>query len=143
MIKTGLVLLAGLLVAGQAMAADKPQCETNYKKEGSFFAGRRFMTWGEVSKPPEQAFKLIYQESVKSGLKVVNSDKDMGVLSLEQNVQLDGKQVSLPWNVLIEASGKGSKISVTKTTPSGYATGEDFQIRSMCSVISSGEGTGS
>lgn len=133
-------LLFGVLAMGQAVAADKPQCEQNYKKEGSYFAGRRFMTWGDVSKPPAEAFKLVYQEAVKSGLKVASSDKDMGVLSLEQNQQLDGNQVTLPWNVLIEAQGKGSKVSVTKTTPSGYATGEDYQIKSMCAVIDSADG---
>lgn len=140
--KTGLTVIA-LLLAGQAVAAEKPQCETNYKKEGSFFSGRRFTTSGDVSKAPADAFKLIYQEAVKSGLKVASSDKDMGVLSLEQNQQLDGSQVTLPWNVLIEAKGAGSTISVTKTTPSGYATSEDFQIKAMCAVIASGDGKSS
>ncbi len=37
--------------------------------------------------------------------------------------------------VLVEADGKGSKITVTKLTPPGYATGEDFQRKSMCAVI--------
>lgn len=144
MMRKVVLLLAGaLLVAGQAAAQDKPQCETNYKKEGNFFSGRRFTTWGVVGKPPADAFKLIYQEAVKSGLKVINADKDMGVLSLEQAEQLDGKEVSLPWNVLVEASGTGSKVTVTKTTPSGYATGEDYQIKSMCSVIDAGDGKSS
>ncbi|MBC7989932.1 MAG: hypothetical protein H7Y19_10175 [Luteimonas sp.] len=116
--------------------AEKMPCETNYKQEGSFFSGRRFTTWEEVAGvAPDKAFKLVYADAVKSGLKIVSTDKEMGAISLEQNQTLNGAQVSLPWNVLVEESGGGSKISVSKMTPSGYATGQDYQIKSMCAVI--------
>jgi hypothetical protein len=46
-----------------------------------------------------------------------------------------GQQVDLPWNVTVEEEGAGSKITVSKTTPGGYATSKDFQIKSMCAVI--------
>lgn len=42
---------------------------------------------------------------MKSGLEVANSDKDMGMLSFEQNTTSNGAQVSLMWNVAIEAEG--------------------------------------
>lgn len=130
------LLLAG--VCGVASAADKPACETNYKQEGGFLSGRQFSTWDVLPNvSPETAFKKIYAEGVKSGLKVANSDKEMGMLSFEQNQTSGNKQVSLTWNVAVEAEGKGSKITVSKMTPAGYATGQGYQIKSMCAVIDS------
>lgn len=124
------------------LAADvnaKAPCEINYTQEGSFLMGRRFSTWDAVpTATPEVAFKRIYLEGVKSGLKVAHSDKDIGILSFEQSnagVTNTGQQVNLPWNVTIEADGTGSKVSVSKTTPGGYATSQEFQITSMCAVI--------
>ena len=62
------------------------------------------------------------------------------ILAVEQavhvRVDLAGVKATLPWNVVIEAQGKKDvKITVTKTTPGGYATSQDFQITSMCAVI--------
>ncbi|WP_235649144.1 MULTISPECIES: hypothetical protein [Stenotrophomonas] len=129
------VMVAALGLLAFDASAQKA-CETNYTKAGSFFAGRTFTTWDVVPNvTPADALKRIQIEGVKSGLKVASVDKDLGMLTLEQNVQFNGGQTTLPWNVLVEAEGKGSKITVTKTTPATYATGEDFQKKSMCGVI--------
>ena len=129
------VMVAALGLLAFDASAQKA-CETNYTKTGSFFAGRTFTTWDVVPNvTPADALKRIQIEGVKSGLKVASVDKDLGMLTLEQNVQFNGGQTTLPWNVLVEAEGKGSKITVTKTTPATYATGEDFQKKSMCAVI--------
>lgn len=130
------LLMLGALPANAA--DDATGCKRNYKQEGSFIAGRRFSTWDVVPVAPGVAYKRIYAEVVKSGLTVVSSDKEMGMISIEQKnggVTNTGAQVDLPWNVVIEASGKGSKVNVTKTTPGGYSTSQDFQIASMCAVI--------
>ena len=129
-----------LLLVVTASSAAEPACKANYKQEGSFFAGRRFSTWDVVPVAPAVAYKRIYAEGVKSGLSVASSDKGMGLIGFEQKnggVTNTGTHVDLPWNVAIEAEGKGSKITVTKTTPGGYATSQDFQITSMCAVIDS------
>ncbi|OBU64621.1 hypothetical protein A9K58_17075 [Stenotrophomonas maltophilia] len=117
-------------------ASAEKACETNYSKNGSFFSGRTFTTWDVVPNvAPADALKRIQIEGVKSGLTVASVDKDLGMLSFTQNTQLNGGQVTLPWNVMIEGEGKGSKITVTKMTPPSYATSEDFQKKSMCGVI--------
>jgi hypothetical protein len=130
-------LVAILALTNVAVA--KPGCEINYTQEGSFLMGRRFSTWDSVpTATPEAAFKRIYIEGTKSGLKVSHSDKDVGILSFEQSnagVTNTGQHVNLPWNVTIESEGAGSKVSVSKTTPGGYATSEEFQIKSMSAVI--------
>lgn len=128
-----------LAMAGTATAAD-PACKTNFKQEGKFMTGRSFSTWDVVQGVNvSTAFKRIYTEGTKSGLRVASSDEKVGVISFEQpngGVDLAGVKATLPWNVVIEAQGKKDvKITVTKTTPGGYATSQDFQITSMCAVI--------
>ncbi len=128
-------LCALMLSLSSSYAVAAQQCETNFKQEGSFFAGRRFSTWGDVPVSPAIAYKRIYVDALKSGLKVTSAEKEMGLISAEQSEMLNNSPVSLPWNIVIEQSGKGSKISVTKTTPPTYATSQDYQIRAMCSII--------
>ena len=128
-----------LAMAGTAVAAD-PACKTNFRQEGKYLAGRSFTTWDVVpGVSVSTAFKRIYTEGTKSGLRVASSDEKVGVISFEQpngGVDLAGVKATLPWNVVIEAQGKKDvKITVTKTTPGGYATSQDFQITSMCAVI--------
>lgn len=127
-----------LLVGPEAMAA-KPPCEVHYQQSGAFMTGRQFTTWDVVAEVPvAAAVKRITLEGVKSGLTVAHSDIDLGILAFSQanaGVTNTGQQVNLPWNVTIEPQGSGSRITVSKTTPGGYATSQDFQIASMCAVI--------
>ena len=127
-----------LAMAGTAVAAD-PACKSNFKQEGKFMIGRSFSTWDTVSGVNvSTAYKRIYTEGTKSGLRVASSDENVGVIAFEQpngGVDLAGSKATLPWNVAIEPQGKSVKIRVTKTTPGGYPTSTDFQITSMCAVI--------
>ena len=128
--------LAGNALANDdSAAAAKPQCEANYTQEGGFIAGRTFNTWGDVGVPAATAYKRIYAGMMKSGLKIASSDKELGMLTGEQHVTVQGKPTSLPLNVIVEEAGAGAKITVTKTTPSGYATSREFQVQSLCAVI--------
>lgn len=130
--------IALLALAAPALAAD-PACKTNFTQTGKFMSGRTFTTWDVVKGTTvPAAFKRIYAEGTKSGLRVVSSDEKAGVISFEQpngGVDLGGAKATLPWNVVIEPQGKDVKISVTKTTPGGFSTSVDFQITSMCAVI--------
>lgn len=128
-----------LLMPGVDALAAKPPCEVHYQQSGSFIAGRQFTTWDVVTDVPVAvAVKRIALEGVKSGLTVAHSDIDLGILAFSQangGVTNTGQQVNLPWNVTMEAEGSGSKVTVSKTTPGGYATSQDFQMASMCAVI--------
>lgn len=141
MMRKLLATMALLAMTGTALAADPP-CKTNFKQEGKFMTGRTFTTWDVVpGVSVATAFKRIYSEGTKSGLRVVSSDQNAGTISFDQpngGVDLAGAKATLPWNVVIEAQGKAVKISVTKTTPGGYSTSTDFQITSMCAVIDAG-----
>jgi hypothetical protein len=126
-----------LAMAGTAAAAD-PACKTNYTQEGGFLSGRTFSTWEVMpTVKPADAYKRIHAGGIKAGLRVSLADKEAGALSFEQTSTLRRQPINLPWNIVIEPEGKGSKVTVSKSTPSGYATSEDAQIGSMCAVIDS------
>lgn len=136
---------ASVLLAGHAHAEDTQACVTHYKQEGNFMLGRRFSTWGTVATPQPQAFKQIYRDAIKSGMKVVSSDKDVGALTLEQpnaGTTFGGNddQVSLHWDILVEENGNGSKISVNNSTPPSYSVSKKHQMTLMCQIIASGAG---
>ncbi len=148
----GCVLIAAVcLTAGPVLASKKKEeaaaaggaqgCVTNFKQEGSFMSGRTFSTWDTVpGVSVSTAFKRIYSEGVKSGLKVSSSDEKMGAIVFEQanagtTFGANATMVSLPWNVFIEPEGKNVKVSVTKNTPASLASSKSFQIKSMCGVI--------
>lgn len=128
-----MVVVLGLLVFDVSV---QKVCEINYIKIGSFFFGCIFIIWDVVFIVIlVDVFKCIQIEGVKFGLKVVSVDKDLGMLILEQNVQFNGGQIILLWNVLVEVEGKGFKIIVIKIILVIYVIGEDFQKKLMCGVI--------
>lgn len=140
--KSFLILLGAVLISGSAWAQQPQQCVANYKQDGNFILGRQFSTWGVVPVPPALAFTRIVRAGVAAGLTLLSSNKDAGVLSFRQNnagttFGGDDDHVSIPWNVVIEPDGSGSKISVNKSEPPSYSTSKDFEIKSMCSVIDS------
>lgn len=133
------IAVAALLFAAGAAQAEPaaPQCQVNYKQEGGLLTGRRFTTFADVDVPPAKAFKTLYGEVLKTGFRMASSDKDMGTLNAEQLTNYDGQAVTIPWNILIEAHGAGSRITVAKSTPPGYPTSEKGQRLMMCSVMDS------
>ena len=134
-----LVVAALAAWPGTHALAAPAACEVNYSQEGGFLAGRRFTTWGVVAGvATNDAYNRIYKEGLKSGLTVASADRELGAIAFRQanaGVTNTGQSVDVPWNVTIEADPAGAKITVSKTTPGGYATSRDFQIRSMCAVI--------
>ncbi|HEY1136491.1 MAG TPA: hypothetical protein VGE64_03280 [Xanthomonadaceae bacterium] len=137
--KTTLWIAAGLMAfAAPTLAADGRPCEANYQQGGSFLSGRTFSTWEVVpGVKASEAFSRIQADGLKSGLRVASSDKGSGTLSFEQNAAHKGQTIQLPWNIVIESAGKDAKVTVSKSTPPGYASGKETQIKSMCAVIDS------
>lgn len=137
--KMTLWIAAGLMAfAAPTLAADARPCQANYKQGGNFINGRTFSTWEIVpGVKPSEAFSRIQADGLKSGLRVASSDKGSGTLSFEQNAAHKGQTIQLPWNIVIEGAGKDVKITVSKSTPPGYASGKETQINSMCAVIDS------
>lgn len=143
-----LFVLCTLSISAPAFAAQPPasaaqplqsQCAANYNQTGNFLLGRKFSTWAVARVAPGVAFMRIAQGAVAAGLILVSSSKDAGVLSFKQE---NGTQSltsdnpsSVPWNVAIVPDGSGSKITVNKQTPPSAPASKAFEIKSMCSII--------
>jgi hypothetical protein len=136
----GIAVLAATPALAPAAAQDKA-CATNYKQDGGLMAGRRFSTFEVLPDvAPDVAYKRIYQGGIKAGLSVGQADREMGVINFQQTgagstIGGKGQQVTIPWNVAIEAEGKGSRITVSKLTPPSYPTSADAQKQMLCNVV--------
>ena len=126
------VAAVALAHAGPVLAGE--QCMDHYSKEGSFFSGRSFKSWADYPKtPPKTAFARVYREVVKQGFKINTADKEVGVISAQQNVT--GSAATVPLNVMVEPEGKGSKVSLTFQTQGGLTVGEAGLQRGFCDIL--------
>ena len=133
------LLLASMLVFSFDASASRP-CETNYSKSGTLLKGRQFSTWAVIpGASPADVFRRLQSEGVKSGLRVAHADAASGILNFEQTVPHRTSTVTLPWNIVVESEGDGSKVTVSKSTPATYMTSESSHQSSMCSVIESAQ----
>lgn len=130
-----LAISTGLVVSGNAAALEGP-CIDNYTKEGSFFSGRTFKSWAEYPTVSEaDAFKKVYREVVNQGFKVNSTDKEMGMISAQQNVT--GGSTTVPLNVSVESKGQGSRVELTFSTQGGLAVGEEGLQKGFCDLLGS------
>lgn len=128
------VVLPGLMLVSGLAGASEAQCRQNYTQTGSFFAGRVFSSWYEwPDVPTGEAYRRYYALTAKGGLKIVQADREMGVITAEQaTVGGDGSAATLDFSTVIEPSGKGSRITATIKSPPGKAMGRDAVINAIC-----------
>lgn len=134
--RTSMAAMAvAFMLAGQAHAASS-QCEANYKEEGGFLTGRSFTSWVvHPAKTPQDTFRTVQVGFVKAGFKVLNVDKDLMLLTAEQPTMAGNVATSLVFSVVVEPSGKGSKVSTTMKSPPGKALSAKAVKASVCSVV--------
>lgn len=124
----GAILVICALDATQALAAS---CEDNFSTSGSMFTGKTYKTWADLPNAKfESAFKGAYMYTVKDGWKILQSDKEMGVIQAAQAASY-AKGKTVPLNIAVEKSdaamppfrnriainGKTSSIKMSKETP--------------------------
>ncbi len=132
-----IVFLIGALVSMSAVAAP---CEENFSESGNFFTGKVYKTWADI---PDVKFASAYQGAylytVKDGWKILQSDKEMGVISAAQSASYANGKV-IPLNIAIEKLGAGSKILLTYSTPAGAMSPEDAVKQHFCKTIAAAAG---
>lgn len=127
-------IVAALALACATDALAGQACLEHYSKEGSLFSGRSFKAWQAFpAVAPKAAFAQVYREVVRQGYKINSSDKDIGVISAQQNVT--GSSATVPLNLMVEPQGKGSKVSVTFQTQGGLTVGEEGLQKGFCDIL--------
>lgn len=129
------IVLLGLLSLAGVAQANTEQCKANFTQTGNLFGGRTFTTWFELpAESQPDVFKRYYAQVAKSGLKIVNADRDMGIITSVQTTNgYKGDPTTLDFSTVIEPSGKGSKVTITMKSPPGKAIGRDAVVNSFCS----------
>ena len=131
-----LAMMSSFTMAAPSSAADdQGGCASNFSVSGSFFTGKQYKT--NVVLPGvgrEIAFKKAYASVVKKGYQVTHSDKDVGVISVSQ--QVTGSAKTAPLNILVEPDGTGSKINFSFSTAGGLSAAEGAVRDEFCNITS-------
>lgn len=113
-------------------------CAKNFAVTGSFFSGKQMRAASSLPNvAPDLAYKKAYAEVVKRGWQIVQADKDMRMISANQNVSYSKGGKTVPINVMIEAEkggGKGSNIILTLNIPGGLMAPEDAVRDDFCAI---------
>lgn len=127
----GIVVLGLLALTGPAYAG---QCRDNYTKSGNFLQGRTFNTFYDSSESVAAAYKRVYLGATQRGLKIVNADKEMGIISAERSTvrTSDNTPIAVTYNYSIEPKDKGSRVSITMKSPGDVQVREEPLIAVLC-----------
>jgi len=132
---------AALLVAAASPALaveDQGGCASGFTVSGGFFSGKQYKTSSSLPGVSGQlAFKRAYASLIKKGYQIVESDKDVGVISASQQViSTSGGKVA-PLNILVEPDANaGSKVNFTFSTAGGLMASEDGVRDEFCKITS-------
>jgi hypothetical protein len=130
------VLMTGLVASAHAFAVP---CDENFSSSGNFFTGSVYKTWAELPGiKPDNAYRGAYLYTVKDGWKILQADKDLGIISAAQGVSY-GNGKTVPLNIAVEKSDTGAKISITYSTPGGTASPEDAIRTHFCKTVASAQ----
>lgn len=130
-------LIASLYAGLSPAHADSSiaDCRTNFVTEGSFFAGKKFSTWVELSKITKaDAYAHVYAAVAKDGFLIVSSDKEAGILSASQGVSF-GKGATAPLVIVVEPSALGSKLTATFRIGGGQVAKADAIRDKLCEYL--------
>jgi len=130
-----ILFIAAFVFSSSALGASNA-CEANFVEDGGFFSGKTFKTWGEFPQVgTAKAYKKVYLFTVKNGYKIVQADKEMGIISASQDVSY-GEGKTAPLNIVVEESGKaGSKVSMTFSTSGGVVAPSDAVKDYFCQTL--------
>ena len=111
-------------------------CLAHYTAEGSFWSGRTFRSYEDFKGVNKNtAFKRIAQHLAASGWKVVNSDKDTGIISASQDV-IDGKGQAVPFNVVVQDKTDGTlRVKTSFALTGGLSASKGDIQKEFCGVL--------
>jgi hypothetical protein len=132
MFAAALLSASFLAPAGNANAAS---CEENFSVEGSFFKGKQFKTWTELSGVSyDSAFRKVAQAVAAGGFGAVTSDKDTGIITAGQAVTMGNGSVA-PLNIIVqEKTGGLIHIEANFSISGGQAASADTAKSELCRI---------
>lgn len=136
-----LAIIIALISQGCAMertvtaSADPRPCAVNYSSEGTLVSGKQFKTFEDfpgLSKAT--AFDNLIAALTSSGLQIVNSNKESGIISASKSVIGSGR--TFPVNAVIRSNASGStRVELIVSLASGMATSADAVQAEFCKIL--------
>ena len=141
------LVLVCLLLAGCAMertataSADTRPCATNYSSEGTIVTGKQFKTFEDFpALSKATAFDNLIAALTSSGLQILNSNKESGVISASKSVIGSGR--TFPVNAVVRSnSSGGTRVELIVSLASGMATSADAVQGEFCRILALTERT--
>jgi hypothetical protein len=139
---SAMAIVVALFTQGCAMertvtktSANRP-CVANYSTEGGFWRGKQFKTYEEFPAVEKTAaFDKLVAAIASSGLQVVNSNRDLGIISASSTVSY-GQGKTVPLNVVVkDIKPRGVRVDLVFTLSGGLLTSADMVQEKFCNLL--------
>ena len=138
-----LALLIALISQGCAMertataSADTRPCAANYSSEGTIITGKQFKTFEDFpALSKATAFDNLIAALTSSGLQIVNTNKESGIISASKSVIGSGR--TFPVNAVVRSNPSGgTRVELIVSLASGMATSADAVQGEFCRILAS------
>jgi hypothetical protein len=132
------VLMCALFSVGHAVdVSDAEGCQSHFTTEGNFLTGKKISTWVLLSGATKaDVYSRVYSRVANDGWRILNADKDAGIISAAQGVSYGGGS-QVPMTIVVEAAGKGSRVTVTFRTGGAQMVKEETIRAKLCSYLAS------
>ncbi|MEZ9701106.1 hypothetical protein AB4455_25585 [Vibrio sp. 10N.261.46.E12] len=112
-------------------------CVKNFTHEGNMVLGNTFKTNALIENVSKKsAFEKVSKYVAMDGWHITYSDKDLGIISGSQTVSF-GEGKSAPLNILINAKGQDSEISISFSTSMGVYSPSESVMNNFCKMVNS------
>ena len=138
-----LAILIALISQGCAMertaaaSADTRPCAANYSSEGTMITGKQFKTFQDFPRLSKvTAYDNLIAALTSSGLQIINSNKESGIISASKSVIGSGR--TFPVNALVRSTPSGgTRVDLTVSLASGMVTSANAVQAEFCKVLES------
>jgi len=135
------VFLFVTMLGGCASTGEKTivqsDCAPNFTEEGNIFTGKMYNSFKDFpNASKEKAFDRVLSTVASRGWQVINSNKDIGLISVAQGV-VGGKGSTSPMNVMINSAGKGIRVEITRKVDGGQIASSDGIANTFCAIFNS------
>lgn len=111
-------------------------CVKNFTQEGSFFKGKTYKTWQEISGLSyDSVFRSVAQAVATNNWGEVNADKDLGIISAGQAVTMGDGSVA-PLTVVVKEKAEGViRIEASFGTAGGQRAAPKTVRTELCKLV--------
>lgn len=118
---------------------DSRICAQNFTHQGSLVTGKIFRTHQIIPGASKSSvYSKLAEHIALDGWHIINSDKDLGILSASQTVAF-GKGKTAPLNISVNQQNNQAKVSISFATSMGVHSPAEAVMNSFCEMIEAAE----